>query len=350
MVIFKKKQNVFAGGLLALSIALAGAHGASAQSEQPGEGVNVRFAQANDDTGYIITAVYSELLGELGYNVEDPLDSNVPLSYQAVSQGSADLYYDGWLPLHNVYLEQPGFNARPIGYVVKQGALQGYLVDKASADKYGIKTLDDFRRDEVKQAFDRNGDGKADMVGCPPGWGCELTISYQMDAFELHDDINVINAGYSAAMADAIAAYSNGEPILFYTWTPNWTVNELKPGEDVVWIETPDVKLPEDQQAMADTATVEDIEGCVANPCTLGWPVNDIRIVGNNDFLDENPVAAKLIEEASLPISFIYKQNAAMKNGADTPEDLKQQAADWIAANRETVDGWLDAARKVAEQ
>ena len=25
--------------------------------------------------------------------------------------------------------------------------------------------------------------------------------------------------------------------MLFYTWTPNWTVNQLKPGTDVVWIE-----------------------------------------------------------------------------------------------------------------
>ena len=37
-----------------------------------------------------------------------------------------------------------------------------------------------------------------------------------------------------------------------------------------------------------------------------------------------------------------------MKNGANSPEDLHKQAADWIAANLDTVDGWLDAARSAA--
>ncbi|MGV0912671.1 glycine betaine/L-proline ABC transporter substrate-binding protein ProX [Martelella sp. FOR1707] len=344
-----KCSSAIAGGVLAFASFVIAPQSAMAYDETPGEGVSVTIAQADDDTGWIITEVYSQLLAELGYDMQKPLNSNVPVSYQAVSQGSADFYYDGWLPLHNVYLEQSGFNAKPVGYVVKQGALQGYLVDKASAEKYDIKTLDDFKRDDVKEAFDRNGDGKADLVACPPGWGCELTIQHQLDAFDLRDHINPIKAGYSASMADAIAAHSNDEPILFYTWTPNWTVGELKPGEDVVWIETPSVALPEDQEGLKDSATVEGLKGCVADPCRLGWPVNDIRIVANNDFIADNPVAATLIEEASLPIEFIYRQNAAMRNGANSPEDLHKQAADWIAANRDTVDGWLDAARSAAQ-
>ena len=40
-------------------------------------------------------------------------------------------------------------------------------------------------------------------------------------------------------MADAIARYKNGKSVLFYTWTPNWTVGALKLGKDVVLIEVP---------------------------------------------------------------------------------------------------------------
>ncbi len=38
-------------------------------------------------------------------------------------------------------------------------------------------------------------------------------------------------------MADVVAKYKNGNPVLFYTWTSNWTVGALKLGQDVVWIE-----------------------------------------------------------------------------------------------------------------
>jgi glycine betaine/proline transport system substrate-binding protein len=238
--------------------------------------------------------------------------------------------------------------AEKVGYVVRQGALQGYLVDAESAKKYGITSLDDFKRPEVKKAFDRNGDGKADLVACPPGWGCELTITYQMQAFDLLDDINQIKAGYPASMADAIAAHQNGKPILFYTWTPNWTVNELKPGKDVVWIETPSIKLPEEQQAMADAAVVSGVEGCVDDPCQLGWPVNDIRTVANSQFLKDNPAVRVLLEKASIDVDFIYAQNAAMRNGEDTVEDIKRWADDYVEQHRDEVDQWLDAARAAA--
>ncbi len=50
------------------------------------------------------------------------------------------------------------------GIVVKAGAVQGYLVSKAHAEKYDITSLDDFRREEVKKAFDASDDGKADLV------------------------------------------------------------------------------------------------------------------------------------------------------------------------------------------
>src|SRR3546814_7276906 len=71
-------------------------------------------------------------------------------------------------------------------------------------------------------------------------------------------------------MADALARYKEGKPILFYTWTPNWTVGLLKPGEDVVWIGTPEPSLPDDQKQFEDLTTVAGVKGCVSDPCEMG--------------------------------------------------------------------------------
>lgn len=336
-------------GIAATAIAAAlliTPHAASAAG--PGDGVTVTPARATWDTGWFQTEIYSQALEALGYTVENPKSLDNPVFYQAVASGDVDFWVNGWFPLHNSYEDDFASGAKTVGYVAKGGALQGYLVDKASAEKFDIKSLEDFKRDEVKQAFDSNGDGKADLVACPPGWGCELVIEHQLDAFGLRDHVNPIKAGYSASMADAIGRYNDGQPILFYTWTPNWTVGLLKPGEDVVWIETAKPSLPEDQKQFEELTTVEGVEGCVEDPCEMGWPANDIRPVVNSTFMEENPAAAALFEAASIPLDDIFAQNAKMFEGEDKPADIQRHAEEWIKNNQETFDSWIEKAKSAA--
>ncbi len=313
--------------------------------DRPGEGVTLTMAQPTWDTGWFHTEIYRQLLEELGYTTAETMTLDNPAFYQSVAYGDVTLWVDGWFPLHNTYRPTFEEGAEIVGAVARGGALEGYLVDKASAEEFGITSLADFQRDEVKAAFDRDGDGRADLVACPPGWGCEINIEHHLDAYDLRDHVNPIKAGYSASMADAVAAYQGGESILFYTWTPNWTVNELVPGEDVVWIEVPEVDLPGNLMELADAATREGVTGCVSDPCRLGFPANDIVPVANTAFLNDNPAVRALLETVEIPLADIFAQNAAM-NAGDT--DIAAQASAWIADNRDAVDGWLDAARTAA--
>jgi glycine betaine/proline transport system substrate-binding protein len=323
--------------------------GAQAQ-DMPGEGVTVKMARATWDTGWWQAEVYGQLLEELGYEIGQVTTLDNPPFYQSVAYGDVHLWVNGWFPLHNTYEDTFANGAEKIGYVAKGGALQGYLIDKATAEEYGIQKVSDLTNDELQEVFDANGDGKADLVACPPGWGCEEVISHHFEAYGWDDDFNAIKAGYSASMADAVGRYQNGEPIFFYTWTPNWTVGILEPGKDVVWLQMDEVSLPEGQEHLADQTTVSGLEGCQgADPCNLGWPANDIRPVANSEFLAENPAAAELLRQVRIPIGDIYAQNAAMNEGADSPEDLERQASEWIEENSEQVDEWLAAARNAAE-
>ena len=319
---------------------------AAIAQDEPGEGVSIIMAQPTWDTGWFHTEIYRQLFQELGYDVAPAITLDNPPFYLSVAQGDVTLWVDGWFPLHNTYEDVFSEGAEIVGAVARGGALEGYLVDKAAAEEFGITSLEDFKRDDVKAAFDRNGDGLADLVACPPGWGCEINIDHHMDAYDLRGHINPINAGYSASMADAVAAYEAGEHILFYTWTPNWTVNELVPGEDVVWIEVPEVDLPEELMDLADAATLEGVEGCVNDPCMLGFPANDIVPVVNSAFLADNPAVGALLEAVEIPLTDIYAQNAAMNDGDD---DIEAQATQWIADNRAQVDGWLETARAAAQ-
>jgi glycine betaine/proline transport system substrate-binding protein len=308
-------------------------------AQEPGDGKSISMARATWDTGWFQAELYKQMFEELGYDVSQVRTLDNPPFYQAVGQGDIDLWVNGWFPLHDTYRDafEPG--ATTIGYVAKGGALQGYLVDKKSAEEYGITSIEDFKKPEVKEAFDANGDGKANLVACPPGWGCETKISKDLDDLNLRDHINPIKAGYSSSMADALGRYKQGDPILFYTWTPNWTVGLLTPGEDVVWIEMPNA---------TEETTVAGVEGCVDDPCALGWKANDIRPVANEDFLADNPAVETILSEARIPLDDIFAQNAKMNEGEDSPEDISRHASEWIDNNSDLVSGWLEMAREAA--
>lgn len=338
---------------LALSLGFASAMALAASlpaasQDLPGEGVTIRMAQPTWDTEWFQAQVYRKALGLLGYEVDQPMALDNPPFYQAVAQGDVDFWASGWFPLHNSYLPDIEGKAQPVGYVAKGGALQGYLIDKKTADAHGIKFIEDLLDPANAALFDSDGDGKADLVACPPGWGCELTITHQLEAYGLNDSVHQIQAAYSASMADAISRYEQGQPILFYTWTPNWTVGLLKPGEDVVWVQVKEAQLPDDQQEMIDFTEVPGVTGCADDPCNLGWPANDIRVVANDAFLADNPAAAKLLEVMSIPLDDIFAQNALMYQGESRPADLERHADEWLAANQAEVDGWIAEAKAAA--
>ncbi len=332
----------------ALIVGLAITSSATASSHLPGEGKTVQPARATWTTGFFLEAIYSRALEDLGYKVKDPKKVSNPIFFKSVYQGDVDFWANGWFPIHYAQLGMPydeyKKKASICGIVVKGGALQGYLASKRDVEKFGIKSLDDFKRDEVKKAFDANGDGKADLVACPPGWGCEKVITHHLNVYGLGDHVNPIQASYSASMADAVARYQSGEPVFFYTWTPNWTVNRFKPGEDVLWINVPETIPSPAQKGYDDAMVHKGVPGAVTDPIKMGFPGNDICVVANNKFLADNPAAAKMFKIMSIPFEDIASQNAKMYAGENTEKDIERHVDEWIAAHKDTWKGWLKEA------
>ena len=306
------------------------------------------MGQATWDTGWFQAQVFKLLLEELGYTVKDIETLETVPFYFFSAGGDVDFWANGWFPLHNRFLEfdQVFGRVKPVGFQVNQGALQGYLVDNATAEELGITNLGDLKDPEMAAVFDGDGDGKADLIGCNPGWGCEGVIEHHLDVYGLRNTVTHIQGDYSALMMDTLERYQRGEPVLFYTWTPNWTVSELLIGEDVLWLGVPFSALPDDPDA--DTAA-EGLFGCLETPCDTGFGANDIRVVANVEFLETNPAAAKLFELVEIPLDDIAAQNALMAAGEGSEADIRHHAEEWIESHRDQVDRWLDAARAAAK-
>ncbi len=339
--IWKMTIICFIVSMLSVSPVLSG--------DKPGKGIKVSPARATWDTGFFQEALVRKGLETLGYTVKKPKDLTNPIFYKSLALGDLDYWTNGWFPMHNAQMPKNFYDvAGTYGYVAKSGGLQGFLVSKKEVDKYQIKSLDDFKRPEVKKAFDSNGDGKADLTACPPGWGCEQVISHHMEVYDLKNHINPVKASYSAGMASALGNFKDGKPVFFYTWAPNWTIFKLKPGTDVMWINVPETIPTDAQKPAVDRMIVSNIEGAVSNPVQLGFVVADIRIAANKNFVSKNPAAKAFFENFTLPLIDINEQNARMNEGEKAQKDIERHADEWIAKNKVKWNSWIAHALKAA--
>src|SRR5699024_9607826 len=105
-----------------------------------------------------VLAIFNVMLQDLGYNLEKPKVLSNPIFYKSVTRDSGpDFWTGGWFPLHYAQLPKDfKQHASIVGTIVKNGAVQGFLVSKKAAEKYNITSLADFKRPEVRKAFDYN--------------------------------------------------------------------------------------------------------------------------------------------------------------------------------------------------
>jgi len=308
----------------------------------PGAGKTIRMARATWDTGWFQAEIFKQLFIALGYRVQGPKTYENEMFYRDLAQGKVDLWVNGWFPLHSTYSNADWNSVEIVGYEVEGGALQGYLVDMATSQRLGIRSLSDFSRPEVAEAFDRNRDGRADLIGCTKGWACESLIEEHLDRLELRGQIDHIRGDYAMQMLDAVSRFKKGESVLFYTWTPNWTVGSLIPGKDVVWLQVP---ADPNRKESSDSHCTDHLEGCSQTPCCLGFPPNDIRTAVNKKFLNANPAIRSLLSSVSIPLDDISRQNAKLLTGQGELADITRHAEEWIADHRALVDNWLQNAK-----
>lgn len=299
-------------------------------SDLPGAGVEVSPIKGSPANAWFQHMVVQQGLEALGYDVQETLEADFPAVHLAVGSGDADYTFNHWKPLHNNFFDKSGGESlmTRVNAAIK-GAGQGYFIDRKTAEAHKITNIGQMNDRAIAALFDADGDGKANLSGCNPGWGCELAIEDHLDKFKLRDAVQHDQGSYFAIMADTITRYNEGGSIFYYTWTPNWISDVLVPGKDVVQIGVPQIEGSTTAQGNSDP----------------GFAVNDVYIVANNDFLKNNPAAARFFELVDIPIGAVNAAQVKLRDGENTLEDFRRHASDWIAANRAQFDSWVaDAA------
>ena len=332
----------------------------------PGAGVSVIQARATWSTGYMQAAIYNQLLKELGYDVSEPAENELPndIFYVVLGRGEVDFWVNGWMPGHRKFFEAEladgsivAEHVEIVGWEIPAAGLEGLLTNKDIAEEYGIRTIGQINDDpELIALYDATdtmpGDGVVQVLVCPDGWTCDDIFAETLE-FNGWDNLETVRAGYDAMFAEAVAKVADGDPVIVYTWSPSGYLTRLIPGDNVVW-------LAVEHENVLDGSTTSAFdfddfppaalgpEYCTNDPCYTGFAAADIRVVANKDFLAANPAARKLFELVTLSVVDVALQNVRYDNGENTTEDVHRHAAEWIEANRASVDEWLTAARDAA--
>lgn len=326
----RKTQGFLASVVMLLAV------GGVAYAQTPGSGKSLQPI-VTGQTGHIFqTNIVLLGLQKLGYQIKQPLEADYPAMFLSIAQGQADYTVNFWLPLHQSFYEKAGGDAvlAKVGPIIA-GARQGYFIDRKTADKYNIKTVDQLRSPEIAKLFDSDRDGKADLTGCDPGWGCEREIEHQLDAFKLRPTVTHRQGSYFALIADTITRYQAGESIFYYTWSPLWVGSVLEAGKDVVPLNVP------------FSASTDGSDTALPDGTNPGFKVNDIYVLASKKFLNENPPARRLLELIKIPLEDVNAMTLRQYKGEKTPQDIMAQAQAWVAKHQAEFDGWVREAAAV---
>ena len=308
---------------------------------QPGKGITVLPVKSALAEENFQTLLVMKALEQLGYTVKPWEELDYPLIHVAVANGDATFMANHWNPHHAEFYKQAGGDAKLSRKgVYAAGAAQGYMIDKKTADAHKITHLDQLKDPKLAALFDIDGDGKANLIGPNAGWGGEAVVAHQIKAFGLEKTVSYTQGNYPALIADTLARFKAGKPVLYYAWTPYWLSNVLRPGQEVVWLQVPFSSMP-GVQAGTDTK--------LPNGKNYGFPLNNEYIVGNKVWVEKNPAAGKLFEIMQIPIGDISRQNQLLRDGESKPADTQRHVDAWIKAHQKTFDGWLAQARAAAK-
>ncbi|ETX12809.1 glycine/betaine ABC transporter substrate-binding protein [Roseivivax halodurans JCM 10272] len=280
----------------ALALAANAAHAQAACEE-------VTFADVGWTDITATTAATTLVLQALGYETETKVLS-VPVTYTSMADGDIDVFLGNWMPT----MENDIAPYREDGSVETVRAnLEGAkytLATNAAGAELGIDSFEAIA--EHAEALDET------IYGIEPGNdGNRLILSMIEDnAFGL-GEFDIRESSEQGMLAQVARASDRDEPIVFLGWEPhpmnaNFDLTYLTGGDDYF------------------------------GPNLGGATVYTNTRAG---FSDECPNVGTLLQNLSFTLEM---ENEIMAGILDEGMDPEDAARDWLAANTDVVEGWLE--------
>ena len=226
-------NNTLTRRLLLIATAVAFALGSTA-SVADSKGL-INFHEG-DWTGNIINGKVVEIIltEELGYEVEYKFLPAGPPAWEAILAGDIDVAFEFWpsaSPERHAYITEFGGDGSVAyfgetgllgtsGWWVPRYVIEGDAARGIEAVAPDLKNWEQLNQYAELFATPETG-SKGRLLACPiKAWQCGDEI--RIDNLKLNYE-SVLLGTEIAQWAELEAAYSRGQPLLIYSWTPHWT-------------------------------------------------------------------------------------------------------------------------------
>lgn len=245
--------------------------------------------------------VASVLLNALGYQ-PDIATLSVPVGYEALKAAQIDVFLGNWMPAQARFREDLDA-AGGITELTRnlEGAKFTLAVNPAGADQ-GVADVADL--DAHRDAFE----GK--IYGIEPGAPANQSIQAMIDADEFGlGDWQLVESGEQAMLAQV--ARNSGTPTVFLAWAPH-PMNEAI---DITYLSGGDAQFGPDYGG----ATV--------------------HTLARAEWAETCPNAARLFSQLVFDVPM---ENQLMGKILDDGMAAEEAAREWISANPQAIEPWLD--------
>lgn len=287
--------------ILAAAVALTTVVALPALAQDAATCGTVRFSDPGWTDITATNGVASVLLSALGYQ-PDIATLSVPVGYEALKGAQTDVFLGNWMPAQARFREDLDA-AGGITELVKNldGAKFTLAVNPAGVE-LGVADFADL--DAHRDAFE----GK--IYGIEPGAPANQSIQAMIDADEFGlGDWQLVESGEQAMLAQVTR--NSGTPTVFLAWAPH-PMNEAI---DITYLSGGDAQFGPDFGG----ATV--------------------HTLARTEWTDSCPNAARLFSQLVFDVPM---ENQLMGKILDDGMAAEDAAREWIAANPQAIEPWLD--------
>lgn len=255
----------------------------------------VKLGYVNWAEGIAMTHLAEAVLEDkMGYEVESTAADVAPL-FTSLANGNTDAFLDCWLPLtHEDYMEEYGDKLDDLGHNYN-GAVIGLVVP----DYVEINSIEELNAN--RDAFG----GK--IIGIDSGAGIMKATEKAIEEYGL--DYELITGSGPAMTAALKKAIDNQDPIIVTGWTPHWKFAR--------W----DLKILED-------------------PKSIYGDSENIHTVTRKGLMEDMPEVAEFLKNMTFTEEELGSLMGAVEDSTGEPIDA---AREWIKANEELVNSWLQS-------